>query len=93
MMKRLVRGQVVAGLLDAARDYELQLGEPGANAIFEELEMSEIMTLKNSTSEDEKLAILRGATLKAIAKAKDAGVKAELERLVADVEAKDNGGG
>ena len=55
--------------------------------------MSEIMTLKNSTSEDEKLAILRGATLKAIAKAKDAGVKAELEGLVTAVEAKDNGGG
>ena len=42
MMKRLVRGQVVTGLQDAARDYRLVLGEAGANAIFEELEMSEI---------------------------------------------------
>ena len=90
-MKRLVRGQVVTGLQDAARDYKLVLGEAGANAIFEELEMSEIMTLKNSSSEEEKLTILGGATRKAIAKAKDAGVKTELEKLVADVESMDTG--
>ena len=90
-MKRLVRGQVVAGLLDAAKDYELELGEPGANAIFEELEMSEIMTLKSSTNEAEKLGILRGATLKAIEKTKDAGVRDELQRLVTAVEAMDAG--
>ena len=89
MMKRLVRGQVVAGLLDAAKDYELELSEPGADAIFEELEMSEIMTLKSSTNEAEKLAILRGATLKAIEKTKDAGVRDELQRLVTAVEAMD----
>lgn len=89
MMKRLVRGQVVAGLLDAAKGYQLEMTEPGADAIFEELEMSEIMTLKSSSNEEEKLTILRGATLKAIEKTKDAGVKGELQRLVTAVESMD----
>ena len=86
MMKRLIRGQVVSGLRDAAKDYGLELSEPAADAIFEELEMSEIMTLKSSSNEEEKLGILRGATLQAIEKATDAGVREELQGLVTAVE-------
>ena len=92
MMKRLIRGQVVSGLRDAAKDYGLELSEPAADAIFEELEMSEIMTLKSSSNEEEKLAILGGATQKAIAKSKDQGVRDELQGLVTAVEAMNEGG-
>jgi hypothetical protein len=87
MMKRLIRGQVVSGLRDAAKDHGLELSEAAAGAIFEELETSEIMTLKSSSNDDEKLTILGAATQQAIARTKDAAVRDELQGLVTAVEA------
>ena len=79
--------KVVPALLEAAKKYKLTLTEPGAEAIYAALTGGEVSTLADEKATDAaKLKVLRTATKRAIDDPKNADVKKELQKLVADVD-------
>lgn len=86
--------KVVPGLLEAAKKYGLALTKPGAEAIYDALTTAEVTTLADSKATDAmKLSVLTAATKRAIDDPKNAAVKPELEKLVADVKKRMTDGG
>ena len=89
-----VKKKVTEGLLAEAAKWDLALTRPCAEAIADQIGLSQALTLRSELPSDEaaadellaeKRAILQQATDAAIARSRDATLTADLETLLAAV--------